>query len=438
MRATTVSLPYLSEYDPVESAEGSIDPLGLYPIADGLATLLAPGVRERQQHPRFLTAMAVSQEICSAYDEEQLAADGVTEPWLVFEWYMVEGLVRTLKGDALVGLPGRDKAQAAIRDGVPLSPTRYLKSPANFGFHAVYRRLARELEVELAGMLGETGHQLLTAWSEEQDLRGFFGTSSGPGRRWRERIQAAINDGLAKGATDRSGSWEGWAFFGKHLAHTAVPPREAQVIRDALCRRGSGHRATLVEFIVSPQGRELLAGQVSERKVHEDLMPGADGELRSLLETIGAYERFARLLTDAFNDCLHEMSPQPRPVSSGHLARLNSVRVAAERVPKCHAELQDRLEAFRLAGDFVTRFGDFSHERSAGDWVSLLMEHHHTIQRTKPPNGKAPWCERFDDGSFMVRPQYRRDTLSDGGDKYVHQYRTQPLWSFVQDLGMVG
>ncbi|NSW58643.1 MAG: hypothetical protein HPY44_21735 [Armatimonadetes bacterium] len=437
MSAASVSLPYLSEYDPVESAEGSIDPLGLYPIADSLATLLAPGVRERQQHPRFLTAMAVSHEICSVYDEEQLAADGVTEPWLVFEWYMVEGLVRTLKGEALVGVPGRDKAQAAIRDGVPLSRTRYLKSPANFGFHAVYRRLALELEVELAGGLGETGHQLLTAWAEEQDLRGFFGTSAGPGRKWRERIQAAINDGLAKGATDRSGSWEGWGFFGKHLAHTVVPPREAHVIRDALCRRGSGHRATLVDFIVSPQGRQLLTGGISERRVHEALLPSADGDLRSLLETIGAYERFARLLTDAFNDCLHEMTPQVKPISPARLGQAKSVHLASERVPDCCTELQERLETFRLAGDFVTRFGDFSHELSPGDWVGLLMDHHDRTQRNKPPNGKAPWCERFDDGSFMVRPQYRRDEPSDGDEEYVHQYRTRPLWSFVRDLGMV-
>ncbi len=38
----------LSEYDPPLTSEGSIDPLGLYPIADALGVRLVPGVRERQ------------------------------------------------------------------------------------------------------------------------------------------------------------------------------------------------------------------------------------------------------------------------------------------------------------------------------------------------------------------------------------------------------
>jgi hypothetical protein len=52
--------PLLTERDEVESAEGGIDPLGTEPIAETLGVMLSPGVRERQLHPRFLTAMAVS------------------------------------------------------------------------------------------------------------------------------------------------------------------------------------------------------------------------------------------------------------------------------------------------------------------------------------------------------------------------------------------
>ena len=40
-------LPHLSEHDPREISEGTIDPLGLYSIADALGTKLAPGIRER-------------------------------------------------------------------------------------------------------------------------------------------------------------------------------------------------------------------------------------------------------------------------------------------------------------------------------------------------------------------------------------------------------
>jgi len=87
--------PLLSERDEAESAEGGIDPLGLYTIADALGVRLVPGVRERQTHPRFLTAFAVSLAVCEAFDDETLASDRSSEPWLVFEWYLVEGLVRS-------------------------------------------------------------------------------------------------------------------------------------------------------------------------------------------------------------------------------------------------------------------------------------------------------------------------------------------------------
>src|SRR5271166_2093668 len=87
--------PLLTEKDEAESSEGGIDPLGAEPLADALAVKLVPGVRERQRHPRFLTAMALSLEICRDFDEEMVATDGVSAPSIVFEWYLVEGLVRS-------------------------------------------------------------------------------------------------------------------------------------------------------------------------------------------------------------------------------------------------------------------------------------------------------------------------------------------------------
>src|SRR6185437_2065548 len=127
---TILQAPLLTERDDAEASEGGIDPLGLYAIADSLAVRLVPGVRERQTHPRFLTAIAVSLAVCERFGEETVASDGVTEPWLVFEWYFVEGLVRTAVERANVGLPGSLKAARAIADGVPLSAKRYLKTPS--------------------------------------------------------------------------------------------------------------------------------------------------------------------------------------------------------------------------------------------------------------------------------------------------------------------
>lgn len=118
--------PLLTELDEADSSEGGIDPLGTEPIAEELGVRLSPGVRERQNHPRFLTATAVSLWICEGYSPDTTARDGITPPWLVFEWYVVEGLVRSrgTNGEDIAGLPGRNKATAAWKDRVPLAETQ--------------------------------------------------------------------------------------------------------------------------------------------------------------------------------------------------------------------------------------------------------------------------------------------------------------------------
>ena len=175
-------LPFLSQADPEASAEGSIDPLGTYTIADTLAGRLVRGVRERHRHPRFLTAIAVSLAVCKEFDSDRVARDGASAPWQVFEWYMVEGLVRkTQDRKQLSGLPGHDKAREAIRDGVRLCAVRYLKTPTVFGFHGVYRRLARDVGIESAGYMGDMAHRLLSTWCTNGGLRDLLGAAEGMG-----------------------------------------------------------------------------------------------------------------------------------------------------------------------------------------------------------------------------------------------------------------
>ena len=65
--------PLLTQKDEQKSSAGGIDPLGTEPLADALAVKLAPGVRERQRHPRFLTAMAVSLSLCDEFGDEVVA-----------------------------------------------------------------------------------------------------------------------------------------------------------------------------------------------------------------------------------------------------------------------------------------------------------------------------------------------------------------------------
>jgi len=436
-------MPMLTEADPKVSAEGSIDPLGMYAIADALAVRMIPGVRERQTHPRFLTAIAVSLSLGSEFDEEVVAADGVSEPWQVFEWYFVEGLVRTTSDRKLLsGLPGQDKALSAIKDRVPLSENRYLKTPTVFGFHGVYRALARDAGIERSDRLGEVGYELLTAWEKEQGLAGFSGTAEGPGRSVRNLLLVAIRDGIKRGAVDRMPSWSGWNFFSDHLGIYGARELESQVIAQALLNPGSGFRREVLSSLVSQDGQNLWSSEVeqrsySERRFHELLMGRASLGLKELLDAIDAYEQFCRLLQDAFDDCLFRMSQHQQRIQPQELESLSGVKRAAKQIPEIFADVSTKLSPFGETVRFEDAFSSLAERTTATEWVERLLDHHCRIQRSKPPTGKAPWFDRFDDGSYMIRTGYIRDAGGRYDDAYVHAYRTMSLWSFAKDIGLV-
>jgi hypothetical protein len=86
---------------------------------------------------------------------------------------------------------------------------------------------------------------------------------------------------------------------------------------------------------------------------------------------------------------------------------------------------------------FSRVFSDVADKMSITQWAECLMEHHFKIQRNKPPNGKAPWFERFDDGAYIIRPAYVRQGGGEYTHEYVHAYRLNPLWSFAKDLRLV-
>lgn len=430
--------PLLTERDPVDSAEGGINPLGTEALADALAVRLVPGVRERQRRPRFLTAMAVSLEVCRDFDEDTLADDGVSAPWQVFEWYLVEGLVRLAGDSERVGLPGSQKAARAIADGVPLSAKRYLKTPAVFGFHGVYRQLARALGIEETGRLGEVGFELLNVWAREQRLEGFAGSESGPGQVVRAQLKEAVQAGLEKRATARSGGWTGWEFFREHLAPYTAGTKEAKFISTALINDRKGFRREVIEFLISPKGRQTWEATGSEREFHQALRITASQELRQLLDAIDAYEEFSRLCHDAFQDCLREMTRQGgKKTTLTVLATLPLVKNAWQRVPERFGEVMERLEPVGEAVRFGETFAGLAERGSNVEWAERLIEHHRKTQRQKPPNGKNPWFERFDDGSLIIRPDYRTDEPGTGDTRYVHRYRTRSLYQFARDLYLV-
>lgn len=99
---------------------------------------------------------------------------------------------------------------------------------------------------------------------------------------------------------------------------------------------GKGFRREVLDFLTSPSGqrvwgREVESKRLSERAFHEALRSRASTELRRLLMAIDAYERFARLIQNAFDDCLYEMTRRRGYVSASQLGRLDTVRRASRQ-----------------------------------------------------------------------------------------------------------
>jgi hypothetical protein len=386
--------------------------------------------------------------VCTNFDDGTIAKDGVSEPRQVFEWYLVEGLVRAVKeSDRLRGLPGRDKAtQSVYKSNLPLSAKRYLKTPTVFGFHGVYRLLSRTLKIEVADRLGDAGYELLDVWRSEQGLRGFYESAEGDGQQWYRSLVAAMKDGVDQGTVARSGGWNGWQFMADHLCHTDVGRREARTIAGLLLSEQGGNRKAILEFLVSAEGQKIRNAIQerndrqriwSEREFHAAMRKKADGELEALLAAIMTYETFARALQDAFDDCLYEMSARRGRTPASALARQKNVVRAAKTVSELLAKTAESLTPFGETVRFQDLFDPLAERTSIEGWVHLLLEHHKKVQTAKPPGGKAPWFERMDDGSCVIRPGYLRESGGRGDDSYVHAYRIAPLWSFATDLRML-
>ena len=430
-------LPLLSIHDPEGAGSTSLDPLGLTPIGEQLAVELIPGVRERQTHPRYLTAIAVSHAICQDFAEETVAIDGFSEPWQVLEWYVVEGLVRSAGTTSDAKVPGSQKTKKALAQGLPLCASRYLKTPTIFGFHGVYRLLARTLRVEQSEHLADFGFELLDVWQKEQGLQGFYGTIDGPGRNLRLRLIDAVKAGLKAGATDCSGSWFGWKFFFDHLEPTKAGPKEAQLIWRQLRSGTTGYCSEALDFLVSKEGQNLVAEKATEKKLYAALKKVVSKDFRTRIEVIQRYEVFCRFLHDAFEACRYEITQTKRGVQPVVLAKLPAVAKAAENLPEAFADAEQSIPDLTRRTRFQSVFQEVAQKRDAPGFAIALYEHHKRIQKAKPPEGKAPWLEQHFDGSLLIRPEYQLEKEPKSNAEFVNPYRLNSLWSFATDLKQV-
>lgn len=436
----TLRAPFRSEFDPSEEGEGSIDPLGLQPGYERLADRLLPAVTVRMGRPRFVTALALGACVCSCerWDGDTVAADEVTPPWLVHEWFVVEAFVRA--SEALhesSGIPGIQKVGNAVRNQRPVSASSYLKTATVFGFTGIFRRLARGIGIVTEdGRLDNGGYELLSAWGKDQGLDGIIDASSGPGHDFRERLRRVVTQGLEKGCTTHQPG-EFWRELALRLDPSLPGPREAKVLLDRILSRAGN-----AEMVGQISNALVLRGKVGRRDDEapflRKLVANASGDLKTLLTAIDTYEAFARTITNAL-DTLRYCASQNggAPVSAEDLRSAGTGKSALDNLApsiarvRAHSMLLEWLQALGLA-NVLERFDAV---RSHADLFDAVLDYHAQIQKNKPPYGKRPWFEQVRTGKVIVRAGYVLKDPPPDGDAYVHEYRIPTFSRFLEDLG---
>ncbi len=432
-------LPFLSKFDPPQQSEGSLDPLGLYSIADALGVRLAPGIRERQTTPRFLTLALVGMVACGEVNSSSSDSNELP-PWLVYEWLIVESLVRELrkKPEQLQGIPGREKVLATIDTNDVVCARNYLKTPSVFGFHGIYRVLGVKAGLfDVEGHPLDFGYRILSAWQAEQGLAGFL-DGNGPGRDLRRSFEKAVRKGLNVGHGPDLGS-EARHLIAEHLHPRKSGPKESDALWSALTHNDA-MRGEYALKLISTDGQDAWhQASGSEAAYHAWLIAHVSPSMTQLLTTIRSYERLARLLTDAFDEIRWTMTEERQPVSVEKLGLGPAVIRASKEFLTAYADAVVQLGEIdpglrmRAERSFV-RLGEAN---SPTSFAARLLDHHASIQKAKPPNGKRAWFDLFGDERVAIRPAYTVSGFAPSPEAYVHTYRCQPLTSFARQLGRV-
>jgi hypothetical protein len=428
-------LPFLTLPDPVTTGEGALDPLGLSTIGDRLAEQVLPGLRARMARPRFLTAIAVSAAVCDGL-EDRIASDNVTPSYIVFEWLLVQAFVRASDQQNTQRTPGTQKAQEAKESGEPMCARAYLRVPSVFGFHGVYKPLARNLGIVDDGLrLCENGYALVKEWQAEQGLEGFLASSvaSGRGTPVRQLLRSAVEDGLREGFSKRSGSWQGWSLLADHLAPAKIGAREAAFVYRLLLDSRGGSRGEVFDLLKSTPADDLSESAV----VRDMLLPGASGELQSRLRAIVEYEAVGTLVEDAF-DWIRYLSSKAgaRAITTADYAAKPDVHGICSDLGLALRRAESALtkSPLSLQQEFATLSKSFDRSRTPADLFESVLSHHHEVQQAKQPEGKRDWFERTTDGATFVRVPYRLADPVQPRDWWSRPYRIDTARSFWKDL----
>jgi hypothetical protein len=387
--------------------------------------------------PRFLTAIAVSAAVCEGL-EDRIALDNVTPTSIVFEWLLVEGFVRASQKEHTKGTPGTLKAQAVKESNEPMCAKSYLRVPSIFGFHGVYKPLARHLGIVDDDLrLSDNGYALLKEWQEEQGLEGFLESSvtSGKGTSVRQMLRSAVEEGLRDGCSKRSASWQGWRLFADHLVPAKIGPAESALIYGLLLDARGGTRGEVFRLLKSAPPDEHPESEV----VRDILIPQASQELASRLHAITEFETVATLLENAFNWIRYLSSTAgARAITVADYARQAEVYCVCSVLGDAFRRAEKALESSPLPiqNEFATLAKSFDRVKTPADLFETVLSHHHEVQQAKKPEGKRDWFERAADGSTFVRVPYRLMEPVKMRDWWSRPYRIGTARSFWADLRM--
>jgi len=425
-------LPFLSSYDPGGRGEGSLDPMGLYQIADKLAVMLVPVIRERMQRVRFITPIAVGAYVTAGIDDPAKYRD--SSPHLVWEWLVVEALVaRSQQAGNTTGIPGTLVTRNAIANYGNVTATQYLKTPRIFGFHGVYKALAIHLDlVNFHFGSGPQMEHLLDAWARDQGF-GSFSRAESKLKEWHETVQRCCQSTPPR--TNPNFTKDDWDLLAKTMHPDHVGERECGLLTELLRTGDSNRRLGALEEIWQLQ-KDFSDDQAYSNQDLHRAMISKGSEYSAVLLAIQKYEAFSRAIHDAFNMILAHGS-----CTSGSFSPVEIQD--HEDFSDIHNSLQDRygeaVTALEIATDlcpvFEGRFGTFGHPMNQVNFVQVLLDHHERIQKQKSVEGKRTWFDRTGNNSIYIRPGYRADQVYEvKPDNYVHTYRAWPIRFFYKDL----
>jgi hypothetical protein len=430
----TSAFPFLSEYDPPGTSEGTIDPLGLYQIADQLAVQLVPAVRERMQRIRFLTMMSVGALVTEGLEDDPTHRDA--SPYLVWEWLVIEALVRQATDERhIAGVAGRNMAKVALRQHGYLDARSYLKTPRILGTHGIYKRLAVHLgllNVHLAA--GPNAERLVDAWARDLGLGGINGWKS-QRERWRAAVEKSLRNEPPR--TKQPDGNEGWKTLAEAFAPGECKGRERRALESLL--HSTDARALGALPAIWELQREFDDDAFREEGLHVRLARKRP-DYQPLLEAIVSYEDFARSLQDAFDLVLTESAAHDgQAFAVTDLRKDKDFKASVEGLHEKFAAAFRALAEVRLVGSsphhlFRERFERFAEPMDPAACARALCEHHVEIQRRKSAEGKRSWFDSLGPDRIYVRHAYRKPRRESLPGRYVHEYRGYPIRRFRDDL----